>query len=296
MLGGFAWNRSNVVKPTACTIADRRAKNRSNRFGMRRFREFSSFLAVLHCCHARCCSTMAVRGWSVFGKSSVGVYSIEINFRGGLERGPRASSTLRRRGAERVGSAHHASISTLSHSRQRDVVLHQRVDPIAPGFVPFRDRLARRARFRDGGRSSGRLHADFARLPRFAADVSGPPARVSPKNIDEIGGVEPRPRRFPAKGEQRGPMRVIIGAMPFPPKARTAILRRLAQLESELRQARADLRNLRHRDPATSEVVMRGAKLSRERNRLERRLEVLGLDPTQLADHSSNSNLEHSDD
>lgn len=54
-----------------------------------------------------------------------------------------------------------------------------------------------------------------------------------------------------------------------------AILHRLAQLEKELEQARADLKNLRTHDPATSEVVMRGAKLSRERAGLERQLERL---------------------
>ncbi len=55
----------------------------------------------------------------------------------------------------------------------------------------------------------------------------------------------------------------------------STILRRLEQLEFELRQARTELKNLRSRDPATAEVVMRGAKLSGERARLERQLELL---------------------
>jgi len=56
------------------------------------------------------------------------------------------------------------------------------------------------------------------------------------------------------------------------------VLRRLAQLDVELERARADLKNLRTHDPLTSEVVMRGAKLSQERSRLERRLELLRQD------------------
>lgn len=64
--------------------------------------------------------------------------------------------------------------------------------------------------------------------------------------------------------------------------ARAAILRRLTQIESELQQARADLKNLRSHDPATAEVVTRGARLSGEKAGLERRLEVLQLDPTQM--------------
>ena len=64
--------------------------------------------------------------------------------------------------------------------------------------------------------------------------------------------------------------------MPSVSQSSTAdILRRLAQLESELERARADLKNLRAHDPQTAEVVMRGAKLSRERSSLERRLELL---------------------
>lgn len=65
-------------------------------------------------------------------------------------------------------------------------------------------------------------------------------------------------------------------------KARAAILKRLSQIESELQQARADLKNLRSHDPATAEVVTRGARLSGEKAGLERRLEVLQLDPTQM--------------
>ena len=71
------------------------------------------------------------------------------------------------------------------------------------------------------------------------------------------------------------------------PQPRSTILRRLAQLESELRQARADLKNLRTRDPAAAEIVMRGARLSRERSDLERRLEQLRVHSTQTARHSN---------
>jgi hypothetical protein len=59
------------------------------------------------------------------------------------------------------------------------------------------------------------------------------------------------------------------------PQARATILRRLEQLESELRKARADLKNLRPSDPAVAEVVVRGAQLASERSALERRLELL---------------------
>lgn len=65
------------------------------------------------------------------------------------------------------------------------------------------------------------------------------------------------------------------------------ILRRLAQLESELRRARAELKNLRTHDPTTAEVVMRGARLSRERAALERRLELLRLNSTQESMYSN---------
>ena len=58
---------------------------------------------------------------------------------------------------------------------------------------------------------------------------------------------------------------------------RDKILRRLEQLAIELRQARTELKDLSTHDPATAEVVMRGAKLSRERARLERELESLRL-------------------
>lgn len=59
---------------------------------------------------------------------------------------------------------------------------------------------------------------------------------------------------------------------------RRAILARLVELESELKQARDDLRNLQHRDAATTEVVTRGARLSRERTSLEMRLAQLARD------------------
>ena len=65
------------------------------------------------------------------------------------------------------------------------------------------------------------------------------------------------------------------------PQTKVTILRRLAQLAADLRQVRADLKNLRTRDTATSEVVLRGARLSRERSDLERKLELLRLNPLQ---------------
>jgi predicted nucleic acid-binding Zn-ribbon protein len=74
--------------------------------------------------------------------------------------------------------------------------------------------------------------------------------------------------------------------MQFASESRVAILRRIAQLETELRRVRAELKNLRSHDPATSEVVIRGAKLSRERSALERRLETLRMDPTQAVSQS----------
>jgi hypothetical protein len=66
--------------------------------------------------------------------------------------------------------------------------------------------------------------------------------------------------------------------------ARATILRRLGQIELELRHVRAELKNLRKNDPETSEVVLRGARLSQERSGLERRLEVLQVDSRQMAD------------
>lgn len=71
-----------------------------------------------------------------------------------------------------------------------------------------------------------------------------------------------------------------------PSTSPAAILRRLAQIEAELEQARNDLKNLRTHDPATAEVVMRGAKLSRERSSLERRLELLRQDSTRAKHYS----------
>lgn len=79
----------------------------------------------------------------------------------------------------------------------------------------------------------------------------------------------------------RGTMRVMSLAS----QSRVAIFRRLAQLESELRRARAELKNLRSHDPATAEVVTRGARLSRERSELERRLEALRLDSAPVTNH-----------
>ena len=65
-------------------------------------------------------------------------------------------------------------------------------------------------------------------------------------------------------------------------QARVTILRRISELDVELQQARTALKNLRTKDPATGEVVLRGARLSREKAELEMRLERLSLDPTQL--------------
>jgi hypothetical protein len=53
------------------------------------------------------------------------------------------------------------------------------------------------------------------------------------------------------------------------------MLRRVAQIESELARVRHELKNLHARDPLTAEVVMRGARLARERSALESRLELL---------------------
>ena len=69
--------------------------------------------------------------------------------------------------------------------------------------------------------------------------------------------------------------------------ARDAILHRLAQLESELRLARVELKDLRHRDPATTEVVVRAARLSRERSGLEHRLELFRLSAIDGSNYSS---------
>jgi hypothetical protein len=69
--------------------------------------------------------------------------------------------------------------------------------------------------------------------------------------------------------------------------ARDVILRRLAQLEIELRRARAELKDLRQRDPAATEVVVRAARLSRERTGLEHRLELLRLGAFDGASRSS---------
>lgn len=70
-------------------------------------------------------------------------------------------------------------------------------------------------------------------------------------------------------------------------QARVSILTRIAELDVELRRVRAELKQLANNDPATPEVVLRGARLSSERSGLERRLELLRLDPTQLPHKSS---------
>jgi len=63
--------------------------------------------------------------------------------------------------------------------------------------------------------------------------------------------------------------------MPVASQSHNLMLRRLEELENELRRTRADLKNLRSHDPAMAEVVLRGARLSRERSSLEQRLELL---------------------
>lgn len=80
--------------------------------------------------------------------------------------------------------------------------------------------------------------------------------------------------------------------MPVDSHARVNILRRIAQLELELQQVRADLKNLRNSDAATAGVVFRGARLAHEKSSLELRLEVLRLDPTQLSPHELTSKQE----
>ena len=63
--------------------------------------------------------------------------------------------------------------------------------------------------------------------------------------------------------------------MPVASQSYNLMLRRLGELEGELRRTRAELKNLRSHDPAMAEVVLRGARLSRERSSLEHRLELL---------------------
>jgi hypothetical protein len=77
--------------------------------------------------------------------------------------------------------------------------------------------------------------------------------------------------------------------MPVDSHARVNILRRIAQLDLELQQVRADLKNLRNSDAATAGVVFRGARLAQEKSSLELRLELLRLDPTQLPPHELTS-------
>ena len=78
-----------------------------------------------------------------------------------------------------------------------------------------------------------------------------------------------------------------MNRMVFASQTCSTILRRLAQLESELEKSRADLKNMRARDPAMAEIVMRGAMLACERSDLERRLEQLRAHWTQTARHSN---------
>lgn len=77
--------------------------------------------------------------------------------------------------------------------------------------------------------------------------------------------------------------------MPVDSHSRVNILRRIAQLDLELRQVRSDLRNLRTSDAASAGVVVRGARLAQEKSSLELRLEMLRLDPTQLSPHELTS-------
>jgi hypothetical protein len=66
------------------------------------------------------------------------------------------------------------------------------------------------------------------------------------------------------------------------------MLRRLEQLASELGRVRHELKELHSHDPRIAEVVMRGARLSRERLNLEHRLELLRLEPTSQSTTSNN--------
>ena len=61
--------------------------------------------------------------------------------------------------------------------------------------------------------------------------------------------------------------------MKLTPQARKSILRRLEEIEPEICRAEANVRELRNHDPATKEVVTRGAVLCSERPGLRRRLE-----------------------
>ena len=71
-----------------------------------------------------------------------------------------------------------------------------------------------------------------------------------------------------------------MNGMPRAPRSRLDMLRRLEQLTAELGRVRHELKNLHSHDSRIAEVVMRGARLSRERSGLERRLELLRAEPT----------------
>lgn len=75
--------------------------------------------------------------------------------------------------------------------------------------------------------------------------------------------------------EQLSLVRVTIESMQRDAQTPATILRRIAELESELQSTRDDLKNVTTRNPAVAEIVMRGARLSRERSNLEQRLELL---------------------
>jgi hypothetical protein len=76
-------------------------------------------------------------------------------------------------------------------------------------------------------------------------------------------------------------------------QTRADILRRIAELEAEMRRARHDLKNLGAKDTAIAEVVIRGAQLSRERSNLERRLEAIRLTSPDAAISSSQAKVRH---
>lgn len=63
-----------------------------------------------------------------------------------------------------------------------------------------------------------------------------------------------------------------MAGMKLTPQARRSILYRLAEIEPELCRAEARLKELRNHDPATAEVVTRGARLFSEQIGLRRRL------------------------
>jgi hypothetical protein len=63
-----------------------------------------------------------------------------------------------------------------------------------------------------------------------------------------------------------------MAEMKLTPQTRRSILYRLAEIEPELCRAEARVKELRNHDPATAEVVTRGARLFNEQLGLQRRL------------------------